>query len=71
MFTLQGREYAQLQVELKAIEARLMAWHRANADSRGLAKIPGVGPIGATALVMKAPDPQAFPPAGILRPGSG
>ena len=24
-----------------------MAWHRANADSRRLAKIPGVGPIGA------------------------
>src|SRR5712691_5397595 len=61
MFTLQGRDYARLQVELKAVEARLMAWHRANADSRRLAKIPGVGPIGATALVMKAPDPRAFP----------
>ena len=61
LFVLQGREYAQLQVELKAIEARLRAWHRANADSRRLAKIPGVGPIGATALVMKTPDPRAFP----------
>ena len=61
LFMLQGREYTQLQVELKAIEARLRAWHRANADSRRLAKIPGVGPIGATALVMKTPDPRAFP----------
>jgi transposase len=61
MFAVQGREYAQLKVELKAIEARLMAWHRANADSRRLAQIPGVGPIGATALVMKTPDPRAFP----------
>lgn len=61
LFMLQGREYAQLQVELKAIEARLRAWHRANADSQRLAKIPGVGPIGATALVMKTPDPRAFP----------
>jgi len=61
LFALQGREYAQLQVELKAIEARLRAWHRSNADSRRLAKIPGVGPIGATALVMKMPDPHAFP----------
>jgi transposase len=61
LFVLQGREYAQLQVELKAIEARLRAWHRANADSQRLAKIPGVGPIGATALVMKTPDPRAFP----------
>ncbi len=61
MFAMQGRDYARLQIELKAIEARLLAWHRANADSRRLAKIPGVGPIGATALVMKAPDPRLFP----------
>jgi transposase len=61
LFVLQGREYAQLQVELRAIEAKLRAWHRANADSRRLAEIPGVGPIGATALVMKTPDPRAFP----------
>lgn len=61
LFAVQGREYAQLQSELKAIEARLRAWHRANADSRRLAKIPGVGPIGASALVMKTPDPSAFP----------
>jgi transposase len=61
LFAIQGRDYAQLQAELKAIEARLRAWHRANADSRRLAKIPGVGPIGATTLVMKTPDPGAFP----------
>jgi len=61
LFAMQGREYAQLQVELKAIEVRLRAWHRANDDSRRLARIPGVGPIGATALVMKTPDPRAFP----------
>jgi transposase len=61
LFAVQGREYAQLQVELKAIEVRLRAWHRSNADSWRLAKIPGIGPIGATALVMKTPDPHAFP----------
>jgi transposase len=61
MFAMQGRDYARLQVELKAVETRLMAWHRVNADCRRLAKIPGIGPIGATALVMKAPDPRLFP----------
>src|SRR5258706_27370 len=60
LFATEGREYARLQAELKAIEARLMAWHRANGCSRRLAQIPGVGPIGATALVMKTPDPRAF-----------
>jgi transposase len=61
LFAFQGKDYARLQIDLKAIEARLMAWHRANATSRRLAQIPGVGPIGATTLVMKTPDPGAFP----------
>jgi transposase len=56
----QGRQYAQLQDELKEIEARLKAWHRSNADSRRLAQIPGIGPIGAPELVMKTPDPATF-----------
>jgi transposase len=60
LFAVQGREYVQLQVALKAIEIKLRAWHRANADSRRLAQIPGIGPIGATGLVMKTPDPRAF-----------
>jgi transposase len=60
LFAMQGRDYAQLQAEVKTIEARLMAWHRANADSRRLAQIPAIGPIIATALVMKTPDPRAF-----------
>lgn len=60
MFAMQGRAYARLQAELKAVEVKLLAWHRANACSRRLAQIPGVGPIGATALVMKTPDPHAF-----------
>jgi transposase len=55
-----GREYASLQGELKEIEARLMAWHRADAVGRRLAQIPSVGPIIATTLVMKTPDPHAF-----------
>lgn len=61
LFAMQGRDYAQLQVELKAIEVRLMTWHRADARSQRLAQIPGIGPISATALVMKTPDPRAFP----------
>ncbi len=60
VLAIQGQDYAQLQIELKALDARLLAWHRANAASRRLAEIPGVGPIGATMLVMKTPDPRAF-----------
>jgi transposase len=60
LFAMLARQYDQVQAELKAIEAKLVAWHRADAISRRLAQIPGVGPITAAALVMKAPDPHAF-----------
>jgi transposase len=60
LFALLGEEAAQLEARLEAIEARLLAWHRGNETGRRLAKIPGVGPIGAAMLVIKAPDPGAF-----------
>lgn len=37
-----------------------MAWHRADACSQRLAQIPGIGPIGASMLVMKTPAPETF-----------
>ena len=46
--------------KLKAIGTELMALHRSNALSRRLAGIPGIGPIGAMALVLRVPDPAAF-----------
>ena len=52
-----AEEYERLNAQLEKVEARLMAWHRANACSQRLAKIPGIGPIGASMLVMKTPDP--------------
>jgi transposase len=61
LFAIHGQEYAQLRAELQLVEAKLMAWHRDNDCSRRLAQIPGLGPIGATMLVMKTPDPRAFP----------
>jgi transposase len=63
LFVMLGREYERLGGELKAIEAKVMAWHRGDATGRRLAKIPAVGPIIATSMVMKTPDPRAFPSA--------
>lgn len=60
LFKILARQHEQVQIELKAIEAKLVAWHRANALSRRLAQVPGIGPVTAAALVMKAPDPHAF-----------
>jgi len=60
LFVWHAKEYAELQTELAAIEAKLMAWHRQNEPSRRLAKIPGIGPIGASLLIMKVAQPKAF-----------
>jgi transposase len=60
LFAAQGEEYVQLTARLRAIEARLTTWHLHNQMSRQLAEIPSIGPIGASQLVMKVPDPGAF-----------
>ncbi len=53
-------QYEQLQTQNDAVDAQLMARHRADECSRRLAKIPGVGPIGAMLLTMKTPAPELF-----------
>ena len=60
LFATQAEEYAQLQAQIDKVDARLIAWHRADECSRRLTKIPGVGPIGAVLLKMKTPEPELF-----------
>jgi transposase len=45
---------------VEAVEAELLAWHKANETSRRLASIPGVGPITATAIVATVADATQF-----------
>lgn len=60
LFAVQAVEFRQVEERLGEIEARLTEWHRANECSRRLAQIPGVGPIGASLLMMKTPAPELF-----------
>jgi transposase len=60
LFAGLGRDYARVVEELRAVEKKLLLWHRGSAMSRNLAEIPGVGPIGAVMLTMKTPDPNLF-----------
>ena len=46
--------------EIRKLERRLMAWHRADETSQRLETIPGVGIITATALAASVPDPSVF-----------
>ncbi len=43
LFAAQAAEYARLQAQIDEVDAKLMAWHKANECSRRLAKIPSVG----------------------------
>lgn len=60
LFASHAREYEQLEKGLEEVEAKLMAWHSADECSRRLAKIPGVGPVGASLLIMKTPAAELF-----------
>jgi transposase len=60
LFAVLGEEYAEVECRLAGIEKQLLAWHRENEQSRRLAEVPGVGPVGACLMVMKVTDPKAF-----------
>ena len=50
----------QLDQRVAQVEAEILAWHRANPVSQRLAKIPGIGPLIASAIVATVPDPSVF-----------
>jgi transposase len=50
----------QLDQRIAQVEAEILAWHRANPVSQRLAKIPGIGPLIASAIVATVPDPSVF-----------
>jgi transposase len=60
LFAIQAKEFTQLQAQIEKVDVKLMAWHRADECSRRLAKVPGVGPIGAVLLRTKTPTPELF-----------
>lgn len=50
----------ELDRQVGEMEIRIQAWHRSNALSRKLEKIPGIGPITASALVASIGDAKQF-----------
>lgn len=50
----------ELDAQVDEMEAQVVAWHRANAVSVKLQKIPGIGPITASALVASLGDAKNF-----------
>jgi transposase len=60
MLGVLGMQLQEIANRVRAVEARLLAWHRSNVASRRLATIPGIGPITASAIVATVADPAQF-----------
>ena len=60
MLAVLASQLDALAIKVKTIEAKLMAWHKADPVSRCLATQPGIGPIGAVSFSLKVTDPKAF-----------
>ena len=69
--TVLATQLQAVQTMIGSLEKRIVAQHRSNEASKRLETIPGIGVIGATTIAAVVPDPRVFPPAVILRPGSG
>lgn len=50
----------ELQREVEEIEAQIRTWHRSSETSRRLEKVPGIGPLTATALAATVGDAKNF-----------
>jgi transposase len=57
---LLAAQLADLEKRIREVDARILAWHKADAVSQRLATIPGIGPLVATAIAATVPDPSAF-----------
>ena len=55
-----ARQYRALGAEIGSIQKSILALHRSCEASRRLEEIPGIGPVGATALVAEIGDWKAF-----------
>lgn len=51
--TVLGEEIDRIEARLAAVDARLMEQHKATPQSRMLAEVPGIGPIGALSLMLR------------------
>jgi transposase len=49
-----------VQTTIGSIEKRIVLQHRSNEESKRLQSVPGIGVLGATAIVATVPDPKVF-----------
>ncbi len=55
-----AQQWAELDADIRVLESRIVREARADEAARRLMEIPGVGPIGASAIVAAVPDARVF-----------
>ena len=55
-----GEHLKELDRQVNDLEVQIQSWHRENEASRKLARVPGIGPITASALVASVGDARSF-----------
>lgn len=55
-----GEHLKELDRQVDELNTQIQLWHRQNAASRKLAKIPGIGPLTASALAASIGDAKSF-----------
>ncbi|MCG9682878.1 IS110 family transposase [Vibrio sp. Isolate23] len=57
---VQVERLAQLDDDIKQLEKQIQSWFKHNEDCQRIAKVPGIGPLTATALIASMGDVSAF-----------
>ena len=60
LFSRLLNHFRQLDRQVSELELQIKAWHRQSANSQRLEKIPGIGPLTATALVASVGNATTF-----------
>ena len=60
MLGILAAQLRRVAEQVKEVEVKLLAWHRADETSRRLQSVPGLGPITASAIVATVGDPKQF-----------
>lgn len=60
LFSRLFEHFRELDQQVKALEVQIKTWHRDSAASQRLQKIPGIGPLTASALVASIGDAKSF-----------
>lgn len=60
VLVLLAEQIDELEKRIAQVDAEILAWHRADQTSQRLAKIPGVGPLIASAIAATVADASVF-----------